>query len=547
MNLDRMYGAILKNINEALYVRDPDMNLLYINPAAERLCGYKLKDLSGKKCYEIFGDINGSCRNLCKERIPSHQHKFKAASGVIKNLKYSLSPFYEDLQLKGSIILLQEVSEDREAFEKIQDNFRSVFEAAEDCIYIKDIEFRYTWVNPAMEKLLGVPAKKLTGRTDEELLGKNATLHLKENDCRVLKGEIVKEEHTGLFKRSPRTFHIIKVPVKNHNNEIIGLCGICRDITALEYCEERLSKSERRYRLYMDNTPDSIFVTNSLGRFLEVNRATCKITGYSRDELLGMCILDLVVIEGKQIALKHFNTAIEKGRTRGEFKCRKKDGSDFIFFTEIIKSSGDSYFGYGRDITKSIQIDKDLIRAREFLHKVINTVTDPLFVKDEKHRWIILNNAYCNFMGYKRKDLLGKSDYDFFPLEEAKVFWEKDELVFSSGLTNENEESFTDASGKTHVILTTKSLFTDIDGKKVLVGIIRDITDQKRAEEERIRLFTAIEHAVECIIVTDSHGNFQYTNPAFETVTGYKREEVTGLNISILESDKHNKDYQTAV
>ena len=87
--------------------------------------------------------------------------------------------------------------------------------------------------------------------------------------------------------------------------------------------------------------------------------------------------------------------------------------------------------------------------ARDHLEKLINAIADPLFVKDRRHRWAFLNDAYCQFMGYSREALLGKTDHDFFPGQEADLFWEKDELVFQTGRDNLSEENFTDAQGVT--------------------------------------------------------------------------------------------------
>ena len=116
------------------------------------------------------------------------------------------------------------------------------------------------------------------------------------------------------------------------------------------------------------------------------------------------------------------------------------------------------------------------------LQRLIDALGDPIFVKDEAHRWVMLNNAYCEFIGYPRDDLLGKSDFDFFDPEEAEIFWEKDDLVLATGETDENEERFTDADGEEHVIITKKTRFRDREGRKFIVGIIRDITERKRLE-----------------------------------------------------------------
>jgi diguanylate cyclase (GGDEF)-like protein/PAS domain S-box-containing protein len=129
-------------------------------------------------------------------------------------------------------------------------------------------------------------------------------------------------------------------------------------------------------------------------------------------------------------------------------------------------------------------LEEELNRSKEFLQTVINTIADPIFVKDREHRWIILNQAYCNFIGYSLETLIQNSDYEFFPQHEADVFWKQDELVFSTSKELENEEEFTDIRGNTHLIATKRSLHKDAVGNLFLVGVIRDITERKRIEDE---------------------------------------------------------------
>ena len=114
----------------------------------------------------------------------------------------------------------------------------------------------------------------------------------------------------------------------------------------------------------------------------------------------------------------------------------------------------------------------------------LESLPNPVFVKDESHRWVFLNKSFCDFMGHPSEELLGKSDYDFFPRAEADVFWTKDDAVFTTGELNENEEQFTDASGKLHVIITRKTLHADASGRRYLLGVITDISDRKRMEDE---------------------------------------------------------------
>jgi PAS domain S-box-containing protein len=118
----------------------------------------------------------------------------------------------------------------------------------------------------------------------------------------------------------------------------------------------------------------------------------------------------------------------------------------------------------------------------EMLNGILEALPNPVFVKDEGHRFVVLNDSFCAFIGFERDRLLGRSDYDFFPTEQADVFWKKDDEVFTSGGVNENEEYFTDGAGREHVIVTRKTLYIDREGRRFLVGVITDITDRKRAE-----------------------------------------------------------------
>jgi diguanylate cyclase (GGDEF)-like protein/PAS domain S-box-containing protein len=128
-------------------------------------------------------------------------------------------------------------------------------------------------------------------------------------------------------------------------------------------------------------------------------------------------------------------------------------------------------------------LQEELKRSKEFLQSLIDTIPDPIFVKDKYHRHVVLNQAYCRFIGYPLKILTMRTDYDLFPKDEADVFWQLDELVLQTNRQLENEENFTDAHGVTHLIATKRSLHKDAAGNVFLVGAIRDITERKRLEE----------------------------------------------------------------
>ncbi|MEA5627907.1 GAF domain-containing protein [Nostoc sp. UHCC 0251] len=125
--------------------------------------------------------------------------------------------------------------------------------------------------------------------------------------------------------------------------------------------------------------------------------------------------------------------------------------------------------------------------SQAFLWSILNSITDPIFVKDRQHSWVFVNDALCQFMGYERAELIGKSDYDFFCKTEADVFWERDEQVFITSLTDEHEELITDCQGETQIISTKKSLLYDEVGNSFLVGSIRLIASKNKIETALLR------------------------------------------------------------
>ncbi len=118
----------------------------------------------------------------------------------------------------------------------------------------------------------------------------------------------------------------------------------------------------------------------------------------------------------------------------------------------------------------------------ETFRGVLDAVPHPIFVKDEDTRFVIVNEMMCKLMNRRFEDLVGRTDYDFVPKEEADVFRGNDLRVLNTGEGNENEELFTDSAGGIRTIVTRKKRLVLPDGRRLLVGCITDISDFRRSE-----------------------------------------------------------------
>lgn len=178
------------------------------------------------------------------------------------------------------------------------------------------------------------------------------------------------------------------------------------------------------------------------------------------------------------------------------------------------------------------QSEQALAESRRFLSRIIDAIPDPVFVKDRAHRWVCLNQAYCDFMGYPMALLLGRSDSDFFPAHEAEVIRAKDEFVFKCGEELVNEEEFIDRNGNTHTIQTKKTCYTDEKGQQYLVGVIRDLSQRKQAEnllrQRERELRTLVENLPTMVVRYDRNFRRIYVNSAYTQITGRAESLILG-------------------
>jgi PAS domain S-box-containing protein len=144
--------------------------------------------------------------------------------------------------------------------------------------------------------------------------------------------------------------------------------------------------------------------------------------------------------------------------------------------------------GVTQDITDRKQAEEALIDSEVYLANIINAIGDPVFVKDEQFRFVLVNDALCTFLGKARDELVGATGMEFLPKDQMDHFLEVDREILSSGEVKLTEEPITDGDSKIRTIVTKKSRYVDGQGAKFIVGVIRDITEHKQAEEEKDKL-----------------------------------------------------------
>jgi len=241
--------------NDVIYSLDTRFRVKTVSPNVEQVLGYAPQELIGKTFLElrilhpdfIEKAVANAMGVLSGERIHSTLYHFIKKDGSLRYGEVSGVPYKQNGKVVEVISVARDVT-DRIKMEKSlresEERFRAIFASARDCIFIKNLDLEYIFINPCMEKVFGLTSEEITRMGDRDLFGEESDKHGKETDLRVISGEVVEEEYSKLIGGSGMTFHIIKVPLRDSSGKVSGMCGIARDITDRKRYEQDLKAKE---------------------------------------------------------------------------------------------------------------------------------------------------------------------------------------------------------------------------------------------------------------------------------------------------------------
>ncbi len=255
-----------------------------------------------------------------------------------------------------------------------------------------------------------------------------------------------------------------------------------------------LQESEGRQRAVLNTTIDSILTINQQGMIQSFNPAAEIMFGYKSDEIIGKNVSLLMPDPYQSEHDGYLESFVKTGEAKiigstREIEAKRKDGSLFpieLSVSEVELQNEKLFSGIIRDITKQKEAEAAIKEAMQFQSLIQNSIPDFIFVKDSEFRIIQANEAFISlYPESEQGTIIGRSGLEEHDAKEVEAFLEYDKIAFEEGYS-ETEETITFPDGRIRILFTKKVRFENAQGEAFVLGIARDITEKKEAEDKII-------------------------------------------------------------
>jgi PAS domain S-box-containing protein len=434
-----------------------------------------------QKCYEDL---------LIRHKPVSMEYSIIRPDGSVRHLWGNGEVEFDEkgnLQyLVGTVLDITERKQTEEMLRESEKEKSAVLDNMSELVIHQDLKHRILWVNKKAADSLNMKAEQLKGRYCYEIWAKRA------DPCAACPLEESKKtgqpQQGEITTPDGRVWYISCYQLKDANGNPTSIVEVVTNITEQKKAEEALRESEEKYRELINGMNDTAWVIDLDGKIIDVNDAAVKVTGYSREELLSMGLQDI-------------DSGLDYEKIIGLVKGMPSDEIPVFETTHTTKygetipveisSSLITYMGkqailsIARNITERKQIEQQLKESEEKYRKQFENAMDAIVLADAETGIIVdCNRAATKLVGRKKSELVGKHQRILHPPEEIKG-------KFSTTFKQHRKEKEGQLL-ETHVITKTgeirdvaiKANILELGDKKLLQGIFRDITEQKKAEQE---------------------------------------------------------------
>ncbi|MDB6154992.1 MAG: hypothetical protein JWL90_3445 [Chthoniobacteraceae bacterium] len=383
-----LLSTAINSTNVGVLVSDPnlpDNPAVFINPAFEKITGYKSEDVLGHNCRFMQGP--GTDREIVREMREAIAAR-RPFNGLLLNYGKGGVSFWNELMINpvfdadGTLLHFVGLQNDvtarvnaQQALRESEARLQAILDNTTSLIYVKDTGGRYLLANRQFCTLFSPQGESaILGNTDSAFQSPQIALLLHENDRRVFAtNRSLEFEETVMQLDGAHTYLSLKFPLRDSEGQPYALCGISTDITARKQTEEALHQSKARHTAILEASLDSILTIDHQGCVVEINFATETIFGYSAAQMIGKEMAMLIVPPHYREAHRNgIRRLLETGEgpvlgKRLELSAMRSDGSEFpieLTIMRIVSDGPPMFTGHMRDISARKQVEEKLQQAK---------------------------------------------------------------------------------------------------------------------------------------------------------------------------------------
>ncbi|VGO16947.1 Virulence sensor protein BvgS [Pontiella desulfatans] len=422
-----------------------------------------------------------------------------------------------------------------------EERFRALVESSSDMIWEMDFFGSYLYVSPRVREILGYTPEELIGKSSFSFMDKEESARnlaaLRTStvnytfDCEI-NTFIHKNGQKVILESSGRAF-------ANNKGEVAGFRGVARNITERIENEGALRRSEERFRNLVETSSDWIWEVDNAGNYTYASPQVETLLGFAPNELIGRHFTENMPPQDAESSRSQFAGIVARGGAihASVSTNRHKDGRTVMLETSAVPFYDkdwniQGYRGIVRDITDRVAFEKELEFERNLFRTFMEHAPDLIYFKDAKGRFIEVNSAKAKEVQLSPEDLIGHTDFDYLPQEQAQVRLEDEREVMRTRKPLQKEELATTPSGDCWY-LTTKVPHHDGEGNVVgTFGTSWNITYRKLAEEQlrqlRALLSNTIDSMPSILVGVDSGGTVIQWNRQAVSITGIQPVDAIG-------------------
>ena len=508
------YRELVENVPIWIWETDRTGRHIYTNSFVAVYLGYQPDEFL--RC-DMFGLIHPDDRETAAETARRAMTARRGWTGLVLRWKhkdgtwkYIESRGAPTLDADGTVIGLHGVDQDVtervaavDALRESEEKFRNLVEIASDWIWEVDEQGVYTYASPKVRDILGYEPEELMGKTPFYLMPTDEAVRVSGifKRLRESRGPISLLENINLHKDG----HVVVletscVPLLDAHGAVHGYRGIDRDITEHRRSEALLKDSEEKYRAIVESTAEWIWEMDLAGRFTFSNAACQAMLGYCPEELCSMSSMDLIHENDRADVLERLTRHVQErtGWTGWVLRWRHKNG-EYRWLdcnaSPILDVQGllSGYRGSDRDITERKRAEERQAESERKYRNLFDAATDAIFILDLDGHFIDVNKTAYTRLGYTREEMLSLQVSQVDTPDHAARVRERMADIQGRGMVV-FEAAHRRKDGSVMPVEVNARLL-DYEGRKVYFSVIRDITERKKAEEEKLQMERRLLHA----------------------------------------------------